>query len=99
MLTSYDEKGFKHIPRKADFTLDISGDSMSPDFPDGSFIYVQNTSHLENGQFGIFDIDGELTFKKYHMKDDGCTELISLNKKYSPLTPANYRIIGKVIFE
>lgn len=63
--------------RKADFVLTVSGDSMEPKFHDGDNILVRSQPTVDEGQIGIFDVDGEGYIKKF-----GSGKLISLNHKY-----------------
>lgn len=85
------------------FAVQVNGDSMeSPggiSFPDGTIIIVDPEQMPENGDYGLFLLDGEnsFTFKQY-IVDQGKGYLRSLNHNY-PLTPTTSMItpIGKVI--
>lgn len=81
-LEEYEQGKTVYVPdtpksRKADFVLTISGDSMEPKFHDGDNILVRSQPTVDEGQIGIFDVDGEGYIKKL-----GKGELISLNHKY-----------------
>ncbi len=87
---------------RVDFALTIKGDSMQPLFNDGSIIFIKKQETLENGEIGVFEIDGEFTCKKFK-KTDYHISLESINTTYSPIiiteeeyTNRNFRIIGKV---
>lgn len=87
------------VPAGADFGVILSGDSMEPDYPDGCTVWVKSQPTLENGDIGVFIIDGEATCKKYHIENGQCY-LVSLNKKYKPIKingESDIRIVGKVI--
>jgi len=87
------------VPAGADFGIVLSGDSMEPEYPDGCTVWVKSQPVLENGDIGVFIIDGEATCKKYCIKDGKCY-LVSLNEKYSPIElkeESDIRIAGKVI--
>ena len=87
------------VPAGADFGAILSGDSMEPDYPDGCTVWVKSQPTLENGDIGVFIIDGEATCKKYHIENGQCY-LVSLNKKYKPIKingESDIRIVGKVI--
>ncbi|CAM3429458.1 LexA family transcriptional regulator [Salmonella enterica subsp. enterica serovar Montevideo] len=84
------------------FALTVNGESMqssgTPSFPDGSIIIVDPQITPENGDFGIFIIDGgETTFKQFVI-DQGKGYLRSLNPQY-PVIPTSCEpeAIGKVI--
>lgn len=79
----------------ADYALRINGDSMTPLYEDGSIVLVQKTEILENGDIGIFYLDGE----QYCKRMVG-NQLISINPKYKPIDVSNlnyFRILGKVV--
>ena len=81
-LEEYEQGKTVYVPdtpksRKADFVLTISGDSMEPKFHDGDNILVRSQPTVDEGQIGIFDVEGEGYIKKL-----GNGELISLNHKY-----------------
>lgn len=87
------------IPTKADFGVKISGDSMEPRFQNGQTVWIEQTSSLENGEIGIFLLDGNAYCKKLQNNKKGIF-LISLNKKYSPIPVDEYsslKIFGRVL--
>lgn len=92
----------------ADFALTIEGQSMEPTIEDGSIVFVRQTSQLEDGEIGIFQInttsfstDEEVTCKIYKRISQNCLQLISINPDYEPididLTKHQCQILGKVI--
>ena len=70
------------ISRQADFILQVSGDSMEPDFHSGDWLLIKSTPTVEVGQLGIFGIGNQAFFKKR-----GKTALLSLNHAYPPIAP------------
>ena len=82
------------IPPKTDFIIKVVGDSMEPTFHSGDKLFIQSTSYLEEGDIGVFNIDGEQV-----VKEAGNGELISHNKKYSPIKTdhCHLTIQGKVL--
>ena len=83
----------------ADFGVRVSGDSMEPLYLNGQIIWVHQQETLEDGEIGIFFLDGEAYVKKYHQTPDGIS-LISMNKKYAPNKVSSgsvFRTIGKVV--
>ena len=69
-------------PRSADLAVKIDGDSMEPYIMDGSIVYV-NRETLENGDVGIFCIDGNMICKQYYRDGEGNVHLLSLNRSRS----------------
>ncbi len=88
------------VPISATFGLHVSGDSMEPTLFDGETIWVHQQPTLENGDIGIFLVDGDAFVKEYRMTDEGVF-LISHNEKYPPRAISEYsetRIYGKVVY-
>lgn len=89
----------RDIPTEADFGLHVSGDSMEPLFHDGQLIWVHQAETLENGEIGIFYLDGNAYIKKLQNDSKG-TFLISLNQKYKPIPVtenSTFLTFGKVV--
>ena len=83
------------ILAQCDELVKVSGSSMEPEFYDGDLALVKHASTLNEGEIGVFSVDGEGMIKQY--KKDG---LYPLNKKYSVIHPdpfASFRCFGKVI--
>lgn len=87
------------IPSTASFGVKISGDSMEPEFEDGQIAWVLKQDVMENGEIGIFDLNGEAYIKKLQEDKNGVF-LISFNKKYPPIPVKehdHFKILGKVV--
>ena len=67
------------VPRGAEFAVGIQGDSMEPYISDGGVVYV-NRDPLENGDVGIFFLDGDMLCKQYCRDREGNVHLFSLNR-------------------
>ncbi|MDD6236714.1 MAG: XRE family transcriptional regulator [Clostridiales bacterium] len=83
------------ITERADFALRINGDSMEPRYHNGDVLLVREQSAVEQGECGIFILNGEGYFKKL-----GRNQLISLNPKYRPIPIHEYdtvSCVGKVL--
>ena len=83
---------------EADYALRINGDSMEPKYHSGDVILIQTTDTVEEGELGIFVLDGSGYFKRY-----GGDRLISLNPKYPPIPLKDFedvaccgRVVGKL---
>ena len=92
------------VPQGAEFAVRIQGDSMEPCIPDGGVAYV-NRDPLENGDVGIFWVDGDILCKQYYKDPAGTVYLFSLNRARSDadvvLTAGSGRTLacfGRVIF-
>lgn len=84
--------------QEADYALRISGDSMEPKYHSGDVLLVENCDCVEEGELGIFVLDGAGYFKKY-----GGDRLISLNGAYAPIMLKDFdrvaccgRVVGKL---
>ena len=87
------------VPECADFGIKISGDSMLPRFLNGQIVWVQKTEYLENGEFGIFYLNGNSYIKKFENRP-GSTALLSLNPAYTPIPVKagdTFKIFGRVV--
>ena len=79
----------------ADFAVRISGHSMEPKFRDGDILLVSDCDSVENGELGIFVLDGSGYFKVF-----GGDRLISLNPEFGDIMLKDFTEIsccGKVI--
>lgn len=65
--------------RKGDYVVRVSGNSMTPAFSDGDLVLVEKDARVDEGEIGIFVLNGESFIKK-----QGVGELISLNPDYPP---------------
>jgi SOS-response transcriptional repressor LexA len=72
------------IPEAATFGVYVDGDSMEPKYHNKDLIWIEQTACLDNGEIGIFYLDGNAYVKKFQNNRLG-TYLISLNKKYDPI--------------
>lgn len=87
------------VPATADFGIRISGDSMEPRFVNGQIVWVQKQDTLNNGEIGIFFLDGNAYCKKLQDDEKGLY-LISLNSIYAPISVTEnqiFKIFGKVV--
>ena len=47
------------------FALRVLGDSMAPEFPDGSIIVIEPGGAFENGSYVIAETGGEYIFRQF----------------------------------
>ncbi|MCL1983053.1 MAG: LexA family transcriptional regulator [Clostridiales bacterium] len=83
------------VPSTADYAVKVSGDSMMPRFVDRQIIFVHEQQALDEGEIGIFCLNGDAYLKKLGR---GC--LVSLNSKYEPIKICEHddcRVLGKVV--
>ena len=89
----------EEVPATADFGIRISGNSMEPSYVNGQIVWVQKQDTLNNGEIGIFFLDGNAYCKKLQDDEKGLY-LISLNSTYEPITITEnqtFKIFGKVV--
>lgn len=87
------------VPDNADFGVRIAGDSMEPRFIDGQIVFIHQQNILENGEIGIFLLNGDAYIKKLQ-NDNAGLYLISFNPDYAPipiLEHSEFSILGKVV--
>ena len=83
------------IPEETDYAVRVRGDSMEPKYYDDQILFIKTQETLENGEIGIFHLNGDAYLKKL---DNG--SLISLNSKYKPIKIREhdeFRVMGKVL--
>ena len=61
----------------------IAGDSMEPYILDGSRVYVKRTNDLDDGDVGVFFVNGDMKCKQYVEDHMGNIYLFSLNRERS----------------
>lgn len=74
------------IPQGATFAVPISGNSMEPEFKNGATVFVQSAPRVENGEVGLFSLNGEPYIKQL-VVDEARHEirLHSLNPAYQDI--------------
>lgn len=93
---------------KASFALSAKGDSMAPLIDDGDILLIKETSNIEVGEIGIFQInetgfsdDEEVTCKLLKSIKNNIMTLVPLNPTHDPIvvnTKQNQvKVIGKYL--
>ena len=74
--------------RGADFAMQVTGDSMSPEYPSGSVIIckkINEKAFIEWGKVFVLDTDNGAVIKSVRKtEDDNEVECVSLNPAYQP---------------
>lgn len=83
-------------PKSASYAIRIQGDSMEPAFHDGGIAFV-NHDALDNGDIGVFCVDGGTVIKQYYHDPLGMTYLFSLNRKRKEADVLIYPSSGQTI--
>ncbi len=87
------------VSMAADFGIRIKGNSMEPRYTNGQTVWIKRCKELENGEIGIFFLNGNAYCKKLQ-KDKNGVSLISLNPDYDPINIVDgdeIAIFGKVL--
>ncbi len=82
------------VPPGAELAVRIQGDSMSPAIGDGAVVYV-NHDPLQNGDVGIFCVDGDMLCKQYYRDGFGMVYLFSLNRLRADMDVVFHRGSGR----
>ncbi|WP_414838908.1 LexA family protein [Carnobacterium sp. TMP28] len=90
-----------YVPKQAECTLVVQGDSMEPEIKDGSIVFYKQQENVVNGEIAIVEVDGDGGTRKKVKFDYDNDKIIlqSLNDKYQDiiLNGSQVRIIGKVV--
>ncbi|ALM50320.1 hypothetical protein AMR72_16365 [Flavobacterium psychrophilum] len=99
---SLDEELVKH--KDATIYGKVKGDSMKDaGLKEGDILIIDRAVKVENGQIGIFQIDGEFLCKRLYIFDDR-VELKAENKRFKTLVynkenmPTDFLAIGRVMY-
>lgn len=79
------------------FALRVLGDSMAPEFPDGSIIIIEPTTRAENGAYIIADVDGSFIFRQLCIEADGSYLLKAVNSGYPDIDISDHPNIKGII--
>ena len=82
------------VPHGAELAVRIQGDSMAPWIADGAVVYV-NHDPLQNGDVGIFCVDGDMLCKQYYRDPLGMVYLFSLNRRRADMDVVFHRGSGR----
>ena len=82
------------VPMGAELAVRIQGDSMAPWIADGAVVYV-NHDPLQNGDVGIFCVDGDMLCKQYYRDPLGMVYLFSLNRRRADMDVVFHRGSGR----
>lgn len=88
------------MPIEIDFGIRIAGNSMEPRFVDNQIVWIHKQPTLQNGEIGIFYLNGEAYCKQLDKTKKGIS-LISLNKEYAPIVVGEndeFEVFGKVVW-
>ena len=101
--TYYEDRNYDTVFFDKDIAHDLAswvyGDSMEPDYPNGSVALIKDTGWDYDGAIYAVDWDGQSYVKKVYKEKNGL-RLVSLNNKYADkFAPYSEepRIIGKVV--
>lgn len=72
----------------ADFCIQVTGDSMAPDYPSGCHVFIKKVDSsifIEWGKVYVLDTANGIVIKEVHpTNDDEVIQCVSINPKYSP---------------
>lgn len=84
--------------RGADYAMQITGDSMSPEYPSGSQIIIKRVNEkafIEWGKVYVLDTENGAVVKQIRKTDNpDVVECVSLNPAYQPFTIETKNVLG-----
>ena len=86
---------------RADFALEVRGESMEPVYRDGDVVYIRRQDDVRDGQVAAVVVDDSATLKRVYHLPVG-VQLMPLNPAFAPMlfTPENsdsVRILGLAV--
>lgn len=79
------------------FALQVLGDSMETEFPDGCIVIIDPSGLIEHEAYVFAKYEGEYIFRQLYIEDGEYT-LVALNKTYSDLPiPGLEAIYGRIV--
>lgn len=89
-ISAYDCERIVTPIKGADFAIQVTGDSMSPEYPSGSMILIKKINEnifVEWGKTYVLDTDNGAVIKTIRKTDNpNVIECVSLNPAYQPFT-------------
>ena len=97
-VSAYDCERMVTPIKGADYAIQVTGDSMSPEYPSGSMILIKKINEkafIEWGKTYVLDTENGAVIKTIRKTDDpGVIECVSLNPAYQPFTMETKYING-----
>jgi len=80
------------------FALQVLGDSMEPEFPDGCIVSIEPSKECMSGMFIMCLVEDTRWFRQY-IKDDKGERLVALNDIYPeiPLDDLQWKVEGVIM--
>lgn len=66
------------------FALQVIGDSMEPEFPDGCIVLIEPADWCQHGMYLMVLVEGVRWFRQY-LRDEAGERLVALNELYPPI--------------
>lgn len=96
--------GYEYFPKMKNienkFNIKVYGNSMEPMIPEGATITINIQPDLENGQIGVFILNGDEGIVKKFYREEGFIRLVSLNPAFKDkivLSTQEFHIAGRVV--
>ena len=87
-IMSYECERVVSPVKGADFAIQVTGDSMSPDYPSGCHVFIKKVDEsifIEWGKVYVLDTANGIVIKRIEPTDDDeVIQCVSLNPKYAP---------------
>jgi len=100
--TNHSAQGFPLSDPPIDYIYLLRDNSMSPILPQGTVVFVKSQKEMENGELGIFEVNGEMICRRFrrlesHLLLEPFNEAYQVQLLQFCESPrARFRIIGKV---
>ena len=81
------------------FALQVTDDSMEPEFPNQCVVVIEPSSVCGSGAYVFIEVEGVRWFRQYLRDEQGCARLAALNDLYPDieLDGIEHKILGVIV--
>lgn len=80
------------------YALRVLGDSMEPEFSEGSIVVIDPAAVIRDGSYVIAEHDGELIFRRLSLTEGQC-QLTALNTDYASMEVSGLEVVRGVVIQ
>jgi SOS-response transcriptional repressor LexA len=84
---------------RAPYALQVLGEEMAPEFPDGCIVIIEPTDRCRDGAYVFAEVEGVRWFRQFRTDAAGPARLVALHPRYPDivLDGCHWSILGVII--